>query len=109
MLRERSISELVYEVRLTVPAERTRPVEGETTVRFRWDDPGRRDVVIDFLEPSTRIRSVEANGVTAAWRPENDHVVIPAAALRDGANAVRLVYTAGDEALNRQDDFLYSL
>ena len=108
-LRRRTISALTYQVRLSVPAERARPIEGETVVRFTWDDDTGRDLVLDFLEPSMRVRSVDANGVTAPWRPENDHVVIPGSALREGANEVRIVYTAGDEALNRSDDFLYAL
>ena len=109
-LRRRTISEISYDVRLQVPADRAVPLEGETVVRFAWDDVRRRDVVLDFLEPAARVRSVAANGRAVAWRPENDHVVIPSAALRSGApNEVRVVYNAGDEALNRSEDFLYTL
>ena len=79
-------------------------------VRFLWNDASRRDVVLDFLEPFTRIHSVEANGRAVAWRPENDHLVIPETALRAGGeNEVKVVYSAGDEALNRSEDFLYTL
>ena len=109
-LRRRTISEISYDVRLQVPADRAVPLEGETVVRFAWDDVRRRDVVLDFLEPAARVRSVVANGRAVAWWPENDHVVIPSAALRSGApNEVRVVYNAGDEALNRSEDFLYTL
>ena len=57
-----------------------------------------------------RTRLLEANGVAAEWRPENDHIVIPAAALRAGDdNEICLAYTAGDEALNRSGDCLHTL
>ena len=109
-VRQRTLSNLSYDVRLVIPSQRARPVEGETVVRFLWDDASRRDVVLDFLEPSTRVRSVAANGRPVEWRPENDHLVIPQGALRSGEeNEVRIVYSAGDEALNRSDDFLYTL
>jgi aminopeptidase N len=97
-------------VTLSVPAERSASVDGVTVVRFRWDDPAGRDLVLDFLSPAARVRSVEANGQTAEWRAENDHVVVDATALKaDDLNEVRLTYAAGDEALNRSDDFLYAL
>jgi len=109
-VRQRTLSNLSYDVRLVIPSQRARPVEGETVVRFRWDDASRRDVVLDFLDPSLRVRSVAANGRPVDWRPENDHLVIPQGALSSGEeNEVRIIYSAGDEALNRSDDFLYTL
>ena len=109
-LRRRTISDLSYDVTLTVPAERSAPVQGSTAVRFRWDDDAGRDVVLDFLSPAGRVGGVEVNGEPATWRAENDHVVVPATALRAGeTNEIRLTYTAGDEALNRSDEFLYAL
>ena len=109
-VRQRTLSDLSYDVRLVIPSQRDRAVEGETTVHFLWDDASRRDVVLDFLEPSARVRSVAANGNPVEWRAENDHLVIPQGALRPGEeNEVRIVYSAGDEALNRSDDFLYTL
>jgi aminopeptidase N len=109
-LRRRTISELSYDVSLTIPSERAASVEGETTVRFRWDDPAARELVLDFLSPAARVRAVEANGQPAEWRAENDHVVVSASALRpDQVNQVRVVYAAGDESLNRSADFLYAL
>ena len=37
------------------------------------------------------------------------HVVIPESATQAGTNRIELEFTAGDEALNRNDDFLYTL
>jgi aminopeptidase N len=39
----------------------------------------------------------------------NDHIVIAADATRAGVNVVEVEFVAGDEALNRNDDFLYTL
>ncbi len=109
-LRAGTLGDVRYLVRLSVPQGASSPVTGETVVRFRWDDPLGRDVVLDFLEPARRVRLLEANGMAVRWRAENDHVLVPASALRAGHhNEIRLAYTAGDEALNRSDDFLYTL
>ena len=42
-------------------------------------------------------------------RSEQGHLVIAADALRSGENAIDISFTAGDEALNRNDEYLYSL
>lgn len=107
--RARTILRPRYHISLTIPEDRRAPIEGRSAITFGWDDPDGFDVVLDFLEPGERVRAVRVNGSEAAWRPVNDHVVIPAAALERGVNEVVLEYTAGDEALNRNDDFLYAL
>jgi aminopeptidase N len=109
-LRRSTISDVSYDVALTVPAARSAPIEGTTTVRFRWDDAEGRDVVLDFMSPESRVHSVSVNGKASEWETLNDHVVIPADALVPAeGNEVGIGYTAGDESLNRSDDFLYAL
>ena len=39
----------------------------------------------------------------------NGHIVIPAKATRAGANRIEIEFIAGDDALNRNDEFLYTL
>ena len=53
--------------------------------------------------------SITANGQPIAVRSEHGHLVIPAEALIRGENTVEIAFTAGDQALNRNDEFLYSL
>lgn len=108
--RQRTISDVRYRVELSVPASRSRPVTGSTRISFRWSDPDRHPLVVDFKDPGERVASVRVNGDSVGWRAEADHVVISGDALRpDAENEVRLEYEAGDEALNRHDDFLYTL
>ncbi|HKJ01031.1 MAG TPA: M1 family aminopeptidase, partial [Longimicrobiales bacterium] len=107
--RKATLSEVAYTISLDIPEARSDAIQGDTRVAFTWNDPQGFPLVLDFLKAADRVRRVEVNGAAADWSSLNDHVVIPAAALRAGSNEVRLVYTAGDEALNRNDDFLYAL
>ncbi|HSG48226.1 MAG TPA: M1 family aminopeptidase, partial [Longimicrobiales bacterium] len=108
--RARTISGLAYHVTLDIPADREAAISGRTAITFGWNDPEMRDVVVDFKDPADRVQSVRVNGLDAVeWRPEADHVVIPADAFRAGENRIDLAFTAGDEALNRSDEFLYTL
>ena len=108
--RAATLSDLRYRYDLRVPRERSRPVAGAVEIAFTWSDPDGRDLVLDFKDPSRRVTAVRANGAAVDWAPRYDHVVVPAAALRpDDENRVELDFEAGDEALNRNDDFLYTL
>ncbi len=108
--RDSTLAEVSYSVRLRIPEARSEPLTGTTAISFRWDDPAGRDVVVDFKDPDPRVHAVRANGHDAPWRAEQDHVVVPAASLAPGGdNVVEIDYDAGDDALNRSDDFLYTL
>ena len=108
--RARTIVSPRYQIRLDVPERRADPVEGRSLIIFGWSDPDEQPLVIDFLDPAERVSGLRVNGAEVTWEAVNDHIVIPADALRNGAlNEVDVSYRAGDEALNRSDDFLYSL
>ena len=57
---------------------------------------------------ATRV-SVKAGGRAAAFDFVDGHIVVPATAIRAGENAIRIEFLAGDESLNRNDEFLYTL
>ena len=108
--RAATVSGLRYRYHLRIPRARDAPVTGTVEIRFTWSDPRGLDVVLDFKDPSQRVRAVRANGAAVDWAARHDHVVVPAAALRaDDENRLELNFEAGDEALNRNDDFLYTL
>ena len=108
--RAATLSDLRYRYHLRIPRERRAAVSGTVEIRFAWSDPEGRDLVVDFKDPSRRVAAVRANGAAVDWAPRHDHVVVPAAALRpDVGNRIEIDFEAGDEALNRNDDFLYTL
>jgi aminopeptidase N len=107
--RAGTLSEVRYDIALQIPEDRGVPLEGRTTITFTWSDPEAHPVVLDFKDPTERVREVRVNGAAVRWAPKDDHVVMPPDAFRTGENVVEVTYQAGDEALNRSDDFLYTL
>ena len=108
--RAATLSDIEYAYRLTVPRQRETPIQGTVLTEFVWKDDQRRDLVLDFLHAAERVRTVRANGLSVAWRASQDHLIVPASALTAGErNEVAVEFTAGDEALNRSDAFLYTL
>jgi aminopeptidase N len=97
-----------YALAFTIPAAQTEPVTGTARIRFELLDAG-APLVLDFVNPAARLRAVRVDGDSVAAALTDDHIVLPAAALVEGANDVELVFVAGDEALNRNPEFLYTL
>lgn len=110
LARERSvrISGLSYDLHLKVPATRQESIRGSMEATFTL--PGAsRPIVFDFAQPGDRLVSVRANGQTLQTAVTNGHITVPATFLVRGRNTVIFEFIAGDDALNRQDEFLYSL
>ena len=106
--RARTIHDLRYELAFDVPAVASEPVSGRVAVRFRLSEPV-RPVVLDFAPGATNLTAVTVGGRPATFKAVNHHVIIPADAVKAGDNSIELVFTAGDAALNRNPDFLYTL
>jgi aminopeptidase N len=105
--RAANISAVRYTLSFNIPALKQDPVRGTVAVRLRLAD--RAPIIFDFAQPADRISSVRANGRDVEIRSEHGHIVVPADPLVRGENTVEIAFTAGDGALNRNDDFLYSL
>ena len=96
-----------YELAFVIPPGRRTAVPGRVVVRASLRAPHR--IVLDFEQPRDRVQTVRAHGRDIAFSLENGHLVIPARETVAGENEIEVQFTAGDEALNRNDDFLYTL
>ena len=106
--RAARISDVRYELRFEIPDSATQPMDGHATISFNLTDPG-APLVLDFAGPPQNIIGVDVGGDVTPFRVVNEHLVIPAAALRKGPNAVTVSFVAGDASLNRSADFMYSV
>jgi aminopeptidase N len=104
--RAAAISSLRYDLFFRIPDSKTEQVAGTVTVRF--DLRASREIVLDF-EQQSHVRTVRIDGRPAAFRFINGHIILPASAMRTGENAIEIAFVAGDESLNRNDEFLYTL
>ena len=105
--RAANISSVRYALSLSIPAGRTEPVRGTAAIRLVLAD--RAPLIFDFDQPAANVSSIRANGQPADFRAERGHLVVPADVLKAGENVVEIAFIAGNEALNRHDEFLYSL
>ena len=105
--RAAAIRELRYDLSFIVPQDPGEPVQGRAVIRFTLSAPHR--IAFDFGQPPDRVRSIRAGGVTIAPAFQDGHLVVPAQATKAGENEIVIEFVAGDEALNRDREFLYTL
>lgn len=107
--RKATYTDIRYRLHFDIPEERTERVDGRITASLRLDAPA--DIVLDFREPASSVHEIRINGTLPQPHCiiQNEHIVIPAALTRAGENTVDIVFTAGDQSLNRNEEFLYTL
>ena len=106
--RAARIADVRYELRFAVPVTMKEAVSGSVTIHFNLTDSS-RPLALDFAGRADTIRDVRTTAGPITVEVRDEHVVIPASALRTGANAVTLAFVSSDLALNRNPEFMYTL
>ncbi len=108
MQRSAALSNIHYRLRFEIPRPEQEPVVGGAVIAFDLADD-KSPLQLDFRQGESAVRSLRINGVVTACDCVNEHIVLPAAALHPGRNEVAVDFIAGDGALNRNPEFLYTL
>ncbi|WP_241737966.1 M1 family aminopeptidase [Hymenobacter polaris] len=106
--RKARISRVGYELDVTVPAQQDSAIVGREIVSFRLRD-AREPVQLDFKAPAGYLYSLNLNGQPVPIEHRAEHLLLPAKVLRVGDNVVRLQLRLGEQSLNRNADYLYTL
>ena len=105
--RRAQIDSLRYQLHFDLPANREAPVEASETITLQLSEKG--TLVLDFREDPSLLKSLSINGDSIMLSFVNEHIVIPKKHTVAGENHIEIVFTAGDQSLNRRDEFLYTL
>lgn len=106
-LRKQEIKKLKYDLCFSIPDQKSMSVEGDITIHFTLDST--QEIILDFREDASKIKAVTVNGKQSAYKFQHEHILLPEEDIRKGENTVHLLFTAGDQSLNRNDEFLYTL
>ena len=104
--RAQRVRDLRYTLHFAIPADARTPINADVTVRFTLAD-ARRPLALDFAANGP-VRG-ESQGRSIDIVAASEHLLIKSADLREGANEIKIWFTAGDAALNRNPDFMYTL
>lgn len=102
------INDIQYQLKFDISAVKSEEIKANELLSFsllKNEFP----LQLDFKAQQNQIRSIEVNGKRVAINYQKEHIIIPAAALIKGKNNIDISFTAGNAALNRNDDYLYTL
>ncbi len=105
--RADTIQSVHYDLSFRIPERKTDAIHATEILRFSLHAPHR--VVVDFEQPREHVVDIQVNGRAAEVAFADGHLIVPSAATKAGENAIHIQFIAGDESLNRNDDFLYTL
>lgn len=105
--RKSSIRNVAYNIEFSIPDSRSEAVSGKVVIGFELDK--RQDVVIDFRQDADHVISVVANNNDTSYRLQNEHIIVSSSNTRIGGNSIEIEFIAGDQSINRNDSFLYTL
>ena len=105
-LRNGNIQNLGYSLRFNIPLQKDSAVMGEIGIAFEVDH--KQEIIMDYREEENVI-SVESNGAPTSYIVQNEHIIIPADAIKEGENLINIAFVAGNQSLNRREELLYTL
>lgn len=106
--RKATISKVHYQLDLDIPAEKSQQIGAKEKVSFQLKS-NKYPLQLDFREDPAKVKSIAVNGSQIEMVHVNEHLVIATKYLKQGENVVDLEFTAGNGALNRNADYLYTL
>ncbi len=84
------------------------PVTGTAFIHFDLNN-NTHPVILDFKNADKLLKGVTLNGSPVKYKIENGHIILPVDRLKDGDNYVELSFESGNDALNRNTSYMYSL
>lgn len=106
--RKQHIDSIRYTIELDIPAGKTAKILGKEKISFHIDALDSA-LVLDFNADADHLQEVRVGGEKVSYQFVNEHIVIDAKHLNKGRNEVGIDFIAGDQSLNRSEDYLYTL
>ncbi len=107
--RNSRVTGLQYELSFDIPAKKQEDIAAKMRLSFHYAGAAGAPLLLDFKEDPQKLKKIVINEKEVPVSYKNEHIVLDARLLQKGANTIAIDFTAGNSALNRRDDFLYTL
>ncbi len=106
--RKKQIDSVFYQLSFDIPKELSKNIPSKEVVKLYLNDL-QQPLIFDFNEDSSKIHSVVVNGEKTTIQHQNEHLIIAKKHLKKGENTIEIRFDAGEQSLNRNEEFLYTL
>ena len=108
--RKHVISHLKYKISYNIPVDREEPILATSAIQFDYHDSLKAPLQIDFKQNGTAsLQKMVINGVQTVPNYQKEHIIVDAGQLQKGINTISFEFQPSEEALNRRDDYMYTL
>lgn len=105
--RKEKYKNINYTLWFSIPENKQSEVQAHVTIQLTLET--QTPVILDFTGNTNNIQELKVNEVITEYIIENQHIIIPKDYIKPGENNVFIRFTAGDQSLNRRDEFVYTL
>lgn len=105
--RKKQIASVFYRLSFDIPISKEDPLNGSLHLGVELNDVS-QDLILDFNGADSLVMEVSAKGESILYEAINGHLIIPKKYLSNESK-FEIRFTAGNQALNRKDEFLYTL
>ncbi|WP_103190868.1 M1 family aminopeptidase [Formosa algae] len=106
--RKSNLSNINYHLSFNLSEDKTEPIDANLELQFTLKDVD-APLVLDFNPNNSVIPKVFMVSGLIETTYENGHIIIPKRYLEKGENEFKIQFQAGDQYLNRNDEYLYTL
>ena len=107
-LRDNQLKNLKYHISFQIPDSVSNQITGHETIEFDFTKDF-NPLILDFRNPESNVKSVKIDGKFIKYKFENEHIIIANSKLKNGKNKIEIEFIASDRALNRNEEYLYTL
>jgi aminopeptidase N len=108
LYRKSVITDINYNLSFDIPSEKGQDIPAREMISLKLLKVS-HPLQLDFKEAASKLKLVVVNGKTIAIKHSNEHLVIDQEFLKRGENEIKIDFIAGNGALNRNADYLYTL
>ncbi|MAE82619.1 MAG: peptidase M1 [Flammeovirgaceae bacterium] len=106
--RKQQVSDIQYQMSFDIPEKLEDPVVSSLELSLNLKDLT-QPLYLDFNASASLLLALEVNGKTVSIKHQKEHLIVPTESLRIGENIINVDFHAGEQSLNRNEEFLYTL
>lgn len=106
--RKQQVNDVVYALSFDIPEAKSEAIDAKLHLSLTIKDLS-HPLYLDFNADSSLLKEVSVNGKSVDITHEQEHVVVASEYLKIGKNQINILFEAGEQSLNRNDNYLYTL
>ena len=106
--RKKFITHVAYELTFRIPEQLNEPITGKANIHFHMSR-AQRGMVLDFQGGADKVHRVTVNGQEENYQVLNGHIILSSKNIIPTMNSVEIDFTSTDQAMNRSEEFMYTL